>query len=150
VRYGFGLPPFEEIRRKRARPSEILENPQTIGEHLKRERQLRKLFQRDVAKELGINQWTLIGWEKGTKQISQPCFFPRVIAWLGYDPFPIPKTEGEEVRQARLRRGQTAQEAADSVGVDQGTWLRFENDEGVLPQTRERLLKTIVEGAVCH
>jgi DNA-binding XRE family transcriptional regulator len=123
VRYGFGLPPFEDIRRKRARPSEILENPQTIGEHLKRERQLRKLFQRDVAKELGINQWTLIGWEKGTKQISQPCFFPRVIAWLGYDPFPIPKTEGEELRQARLRRGQTAQEAADSVGEIRGHGL---------------------------
>jgi DNA-binding XRE family transcriptional regulator len=140
VRYGFGLPPFEKIRRKRARPSEILENPQTIGQHLKHERQLRKMFQRDVAKELCINQWTLIGWEKGTKQISQPSFFPRVIAWLGYDPFPIPKTEGEELRQARLRRGLTTRQAADEVGLDQGTWLRFETDKVVQVEMRRRLV----------
>lgn len=103
------------------------------------------MFQRDVAKELGINQWTLIGWEKGQKQISRPCFFPRVIAWLGYDPFPKPETEGEELRQARLRQGQTAQEAADEVGVDQGTWLRFENDKSVSPETRKRLLRGITQ-----
>jgi DNA-binding XRE family transcriptional regulator len=93
-----------------------------------------------VAKELGINQWTLIGWEKGTKQISQPSLFPRVIAWLGYDPFPKPETEGVELRQARLRRGMTARQAADQAGVDQGTWLWFENDGSVLSETRRRLL----------
>lgn len=117
-----------------------MENPQTIGEHLKRERQLRKMFQRDVARELGINQWTLIGWEKDTKQISQPSFFPRVIAWLGYDPFPIPKTEGEELRQARLRRGLTTRQAAKGAGVDQGTWLRFENNQDVSGKLRSRIL----------
>jgi DNA-binding XRE family transcriptional regulator len=140
VRYGFGLPPFEEIRRKRTRPSEILENPQTIGQHLKRERQLRKMFQKDVARELGVNQWTLIGWEKGTKQISQPSFIPRVIEWLGYDPCPTAQTEGEELRQARLRRGLTTRQAAKEAGVDQGTWLRFENDRDVSDNTRKRLL----------
>ena len=123
-----------------------MENPQTIGEHLKRERQLRKMFQRDVAKELGINQWTLIGWEKGTKQISQPSFFPRVIEWLGYDPFPKPRTEGEELRQARLRRGMTAQQAADKVGVDQGTWLKFENDRNVSPRKSARLAERLGVG----
>ena len=97
------------------------------------------MFQKDVAKELGINQWTLIGWEKGTKQISQPCFFPRVIAWLGYDPFPIPKTQGEELRQARLRRGLTTRQAAKGAGVDQGTWLRLEKEKLLLPAIRKRV-----------
>ena len=120
-----------------------MENRQTIGQHLKRERQLRKMFQKDVANELGINQWTLIGWEKGTKQISQPSFFPRVIAWLGYDPFPKPETEGEELQQARLRRGLTAREAAKEANVDQGTWLRFENDGDVSAHTRKYLLGTM-------
>lgn len=135
------MPPFEEIRRFRDRPSEILENPQTVGQHLKRERQLRKMLQKNVAKELGINQWTLIGWEKDTKQISQPSFFPRVIEWLGYDPFPKPQTEGEELRQARLRRGMTAQQAADDAGVDQGTWLSFEHGtRATVPNVRKQLL----------
>lgn len=98
------------------------------------------MYQKDVARELGVNQWTLIGWEKGTKQISQPSMFPKVIAWLGYDPFPKPKTEGEELRQARLRRGLTARQAAEAAGVDQGTWLRIENDRGGSCQTRKRLL----------
>ena len=108
------------------------------------------MYQKDVARELGVNQWTLIGWEKGTKQISQPSFFPRVIEWLGYDPFPPPATEGEELRQARLRRGQTAQEAADEVGVDQGTWLRFENDGSVTPGTRKRLLSFVSRISAPH
>ena len=137
------MPPYEEIRRFRQRPSEIIENPQTIGQHLKRERQLRKMLQKDVAKELGVNQWTLIGWEKGTKQISQPSMFPKVICWLGYDPFSEPDTEGEELRFARLRRGLTARQAAKEAGVDQGTLLRFENDREVAPDTRKRLLHFI-------
>lgn len=98
------------------------------------------MCQKDVAKALHINQWTLIGWEKGTKHISTPATYPRVIKWLGYDPFPKPETDGEELRQARLRRGLTAQEAADELGIDQGTWLRFENGQSVLPETKRRLL----------
>jgi transcriptional regulator with XRE-family HTH domain len=118
-----------------------LENPQTIGQHLKRERQLRKMLQKDVAKELGVNQWTLIGWEKGTKQISQPSMFPKVICWLGYDPFSEPETEGEELRFARLRRGLTARQAATEAGVDQGTWLRFENGHAIAKRLRTQILK---------
>jgi transcriptional regulator with XRE-family HTH domain len=126
VRYGFGLPPFEEIRRKRARPSEILENPQTLGEHLKRARQLKRIRQKDAALILGIGHFTYMTWEKDQKT-PFPRYYPHIIDWLGYDPLPIPKTEGQRLRHQRLCLGLTSNQMSERMGIDQGTLLTREN-----------------------
>jgi hypothetical protein len=54
ARFGFGLLPYVETKRKITRPSEIISNPKTIGEHIKRERKIRGLRQIDVAEALGL------------------------------------------------------------------------------------------------
>tara|TARA_R110002073_G_scaffold187409_1_gene346094 strand:- start:5426 stop:5758 length:333 start_codon:yes stop_codon:yes gene_type:complete len=107
------------------RPSEILENPQTIGEHIKRERQLRGLRQCDVAEDLGLNAHTICNWEKG-KDIQYPKFYPLIIDWLGYDPFPAPLTSGEELLFSRYRLGLTSRQMALRIGIDQSTLLKRE------------------------
>jgi DNA-binding XRE family transcriptional regulator len=47
------------------KPNGIQENPQTLGEHLLARRLTLKLYQRDVAKMLGVSPWTVIHWETG-------------------------------------------------------------------------------------
>jgi transcriptional regulator with XRE-family HTH domain len=117
---------MRETRGKQARPSEILENPQTIGEHLKRERQKRKLYQRDVGQALGVSSFTIMNWEKGYDTPKHPALFPKIIAWLGYNPLPKPETKGSQLRHERLLLGLTSQQMADRLGIDQGTLLARE------------------------
>lgn len=45
------------------------------------------LFQKQVAKELDINEWTYLRWEKGQKW-PPVIFRSRIIGFLGYDPIP--------------------------------------------------------------
>jgi len=125
MQFGFGLLPSVEIKRKIVRPSEILENPQTIGEHIKRERQIRGLRQRDVAETFKLNPHTICNWEKG-KAIQYPKFYPIIIDWLGYDPFPKPRSSGEELLFSRYRLGLTSREMAIHLGIDQSTLLKRE------------------------
>ena len=125
VRYGFGLPPFEETRRKRARPSEILENPQTLGEHLKRARQIKGIRQKDAAVILGIGHFTYVTWEKDQKS-PRPCYYPKIIEWLGYNPLAEPQTDGAWLRHDRLILGLTSSQMAERMGIDQGTLLKRE------------------------
>lgn len=103
-------------------PVPELPEPVCVGDHIKRERVARKLRQRDVAEALGVNSWTIVNWERGGP-IGRPCYYPVIIAWLGYVPLPEPKCEGERLRHARLIRGLTSQEMADEMGIDQSTLL---------------------------
>ena len=128
MQFGFGLPLYVEIKRIIDRPSEFLENPQTIGEHIKRERQIRGLRQIDVAEILELDPHTVMNWERGGA-IRYPSYYPCIIEWLGYDPFPKPSSPGEHLLQSRLRMGLTSQEMADRWGIDQGTLLRREKDQ---------------------
>ena len=83
-----------------------MENPQTLGEHLKRARQHRNVYQKDVAKELGVNQWTLIG----------------------YNPLPEPISVAGRMKHHRLSLGLTQERAAREVGIDESTWWKHENE----------------------
>jgi transcriptional regulator with XRE-family HTH domain len=56
-----------------------------IGEHLKRQRLRRHLFQSEVAQQLHVHKMTIQNWERNIR-IPADEFMPRIIAWLGYDP----------------------------------------------------------------
>jgi DNA-binding XRE family transcriptional regulator len=64
-------------------------DPNTLGEHLKRVRIERHLFQTDVAKLLAVDRVSIQNWERG---LTVPAirFIPRIIQFLGYDPASYP------------------------------------------------------------
>jgi magnesium chelatase family protein len=97
----------------------------TLGQMLRRRRVERGLWLKDAAEEMGIGLFTLIKWEK---QSSQPDsrYYPAIIAFLGYEPWPEPKTPGEMLLAERRRRGLTTRQAADLMRIDQGTLARWE------------------------
>src|ERR1035437_9537450 len=64
----------------------IAKEPMTLGEHLKKKRFLVGIRQSEAALKLGVSNRTLSLWE--TDRVYPAwAFQPRLIAYLGYDPF---------------------------------------------------------------
>lgn len=109
------------MRRTAEKPTTYPKNPQTLGEHLLRERSIRQLHQKEAAKLLGVDEFTYLNWEKDRRE---PLIrnWPALIDFLGGDPNPTPTTLGERMKTKRRQMGWTARMAAGQAGVDEGTW----------------------------
>lgn len=55
--------------------------------------------------------------------------YPAIIRFLGFEPWPEPKTLASALLAERRRRGLEVRKAADLIGVDAGTWRRWERGE---------------------
>ena len=134
--------PFCHVSLKAARPSKIPQNPHTWGDHIKKRRLELRLFQKDVAQTLGVDETTVNNWEKNH---SKPILhlFPKVIKFLGYDPMPInQKTLGEEMVQYRKSLGMTQMALAKLIGIDPTTLSRIERSKAkCFPTTARKLHK---------
>ena len=62
-------------------------DPQILGEHIRKRRLDLGLFQRQVARQLGVNETTIHNWEVGATQPGISCV-PKIIEFLSYNPFP--------------------------------------------------------------
>jgi transcriptional regulator with XRE-family HTH domain len=127
------------VRLKALKCKETDFEPRTLGEHLKKRRLILKLYQRDLAKYLDVTPDTILNWEKDR---SAPPIgaMPRIVEFLGYDPFPLPAptTLTERMRAARRIKGWSMRKAAQVCGVDGSTWLGWER-MGTVPWKRYRL-----------
>ena len=75
---------------------------------------------------MGVNTWTYLLWEQDrTEPVVR--YYPAIFAFLGYDPFPPPRTLPEQIASQRRRLGLPIKKAAKLVGVDEGTFARWEN-----------------------
>ena len=68
-----------------SKPQPYKDNPQTLGEHLRKRRLELGFYQKDVALRLGISPWTYLSWE-GDRKRPLVSMMPRLVAFLGYDP----------------------------------------------------------------
>jgi DNA-binding XRE family transcriptional regulator len=88
------------LRLKALRARDYSQNPQSLGEHLKKRRRQLGLLQREAAERMGIQRDTYVNWEKDKTGPVASQFRP-VVAFLGYDPH----TRGPNPRRPRF--GQT-------------------------------------------
>ena len=100
-------------------------SPRIIGEHILKKRHELGLFQKDVALQLAVNEYTICNWEKN-KTFPLVHYLPRIIEFLGYDSYPPPKTLGERVAHRRRSLGFSRKRLAKMLNVDEGTLARFE------------------------
>jgi transcriptional regulator with XRE-family HTH domain len=123
--------PLLRIRLKCPKPKAYAENPQTVGEHLKKRRLELGLTQKQAAQALGVNPWTVMNWETGR---FHPLirWLPAILRFLGYDPFPPPESVGERLLHVRRQHGWSTSEAARRLGVDRMTWQNWERGELIL------------------
>jgi len=96
-----------------------------LSAHLRRRRRELGLFRKHAAERMGVNEWTLLKWETGAV-MPLVSFYPRIIAFLGYEPWPEPRTLAEMLLAKRRREGRSGKEAAEMMGIDQGTYSRME------------------------
>jgi transcriptional regulator with XRE-family HTH domain len=84
------------------------------------------LLQKEVAAQLGLDDCTVANWEKD-RTYPAVRFLPRLIRYLGYDPFPKPHSLGERLRAMRQCLGLSRKLLAGKIGIDDGTLAQYEN-----------------------
>jgi len=81
----------------------------------------------ELAQMLGATEQTIRFWELDkTKPIHK--YMPKVIQFLGYDPFPVPKTLSERLKRYRLMHGLTQRELAKKLRVSPDALRDWEAD----------------------
>jgi transcriptional regulator with XRE-family HTH domain len=67
---------------------------------------------------LGVNVNTVVGWEIGRAE-PKVSYVPRILEFLGYNPFPQAQSFGQRLRIARHRRGLTQVKLAQELHTSQ-------------------------------
>jgi DNA-binding XRE family transcriptional regulator len=81
-----------------------------------------------VAAELGVKMDTYLLWEWDEHKPTVR-YYPAIFEFLGYDPFREPMTLPERIVSQRRKLGLTISQAAQRIGVDEGTFRRWECGE---------------------
>jgi transcriptional regulator with XRE-family HTH domain len=72
-------------------PKGYKKNPEILGEHIRKIRIDRGLYQRKAAEIIGVTESTVTNWEKGTDPEQKQV--PKIIEFLGYVPFEFPESD---------------------------------------------------------
>ena len=105
-----------------------IEVPETFAEHLLKRRMQLGLLQKGAAKRIGVETGVYRYWEsdRGKPIVQQ---MPGIIKFLGYDPYPEPKTIGERIKARRRELGLTQVALAKHLGIAHVTVVRWERGE---------------------
>jgi transcriptional regulator with XRE-family HTH domain len=98
----------------------------TLADHLHKRRLDLGLWQRTVAKTLGVRSETIRLWEHG---LARPLarHYGQIVRFLGYDPEPGDRSLAGRLRAIRRRLGLSQAEFAAKVGLDEGSVCRWES-----------------------
>lgn len=140
---GVAFLPSVPVRLKCLKPKEPESEPETLGEHLKRARRYRQLTQKEAAQRLGVNAATILNWEKARTRTPVEVT-PAVLAFLGYDPFPAPKTLPERLLAKRRTMGWSIREAARQLGIEPSTWADWEHGKTILFRKHRTLVAQLL------
>ncbi len=113
------------LRGGKLKPVGYPSNPKTLGEHIKKMRIDKGLFQREVADILNVEVVNIEHWENA-RNYPMKKYLPRIIDFLGYIPEcceDISELQNPIFRY-RIERGISQKE----LGVDTGTVIALEND----------------------
>ncbi len=106
----------------------MIENPETVGEHLLNRRLVEGLAQHEVAQKLGVELWSVRAREAGRREPDVQSW-PKILTFLGYDPNPPPTTMSEQIAAKRRQLGLTIRAAAELLGIDEETFRRWESSD---------------------
>jgi len=98
----------------------------TLGDHLRKRRLDLKLFQKDVARAIGVDTLTVCNWENN---LTTPRLYllPKICHFLGSNPLQVnPTTLGEKIKQYRIQKGLSLRKLAKELDIDPGTLARWE------------------------
>ena len=135
--------PLVSITLKALKPKETDFEPSCLGEHLRKRRLELQLSQKEAGRTLGRSWRTIFNWENGKTKPAVESI-PSIIEFLGRDPFGNADSLSDRLAAARRTRGWTIKQAAGQLGVDEGTWARWEKT-GVPWKRYQAIVQTFLE-----
>jgi transcriptional regulator with XRE-family HTH domain len=135
--------PFVRIRLTARKPKNYSEQPETLGEHIRKRRVELRLTLKQAAAEIGVTDYTVINWEYNRTE-PPVTVLPAVVRFLGYDPFPSPTTLAEHLLAKRRAMGWTIKQATKALSVDPGTWRDWEAGKVVLYRKHRNALAALL------
>jgi len=86
------------------------------------------LKQAEVASVIGVSEACITFWENNRSYL-QIKHYPKIIAFLGYNPFPVDiSTLGGKVTKHRIEKGLSHRKFGELVGVDASTIAAWEQN----------------------
>jgi DNA-binding XRE family transcriptional regulator len=120
-----------------------LDNPKSIGEHLKKRRLQLQLLQADTAKIFDVCEDSITGWENG-RSIPQIQYYPKLIEFLGYNPFLVEtETLGGRIKKYRIEQGLSHKKLGEKIGVDASTIGAWEENKHVPNKSKQRKIRQL-------
>jgi transcriptional regulator with XRE-family HTH domain len=118
-----------------------------VGDHLRKARMDRGLWQEHVAAELGVSVSTICNWEGNHTSVATR-HLPKVMAFLGYDPRQDAEHLGDRIRMQRERQGLSRVALADKLGLHVSTVTAWERGRvrKLFPKVRRRFETFLAEG----
>lgn len=135
---------FGKISLKTAKFKLYPTEPKTLGDHLKKRRHELGLRQKDVAERLGVNEYTVCYWENNKKTPSIR-YFPGIIEFLSYDPFPASLTLAEKLIACRRSLCFSRKKLANQLFLDEGTLARWERATSQPSGEHQKWVKQFLE-----
>ncbi|MBZ0158987.1 MAG: helix-turn-helix domain-containing protein [bacterium] len=120
-------------------PSGYPAHPRSLGEHLRKRRLDLGLFQNQVANQLGVDEMTVVYWEKARIKPSVRQL-PKLVTFLGYVPFECPPDPLGRLRYCKLIHGLSYGDLARALGTDDSVvtgWLAWKHRPS--PRSVERI-----------
>ena len=126
-------------------PKELIK----IGDHIKKKRLESNLFQKDVGKVIGTDNFTIVNWEKNSTKNIPAKYYPKIMEFLNYCPLTktknTPKTLGQKIKLHRLHQGLNQKQFAQLLKVDSTTVKFWESGERKPSEKMIRKLKEIID-----
>ena len=119
--------PYYTFEAQRPRNPAYPDELRTLGDHIRNKRLDLGLYQKDVARIIGVTTDTITYWEKGRAEPGIR-YMPRIVDFLGYIPSEYPTALPEQLRLYRMLFGLTQEYAADEFNLDESTWRKWEGD----------------------
>ena len=128
------LVPYVKVKLRAYRLEYKWDMGRSLASKIRKRRVELGVFGREAASMMGIDHHTFVKWENG-QALPEAQFYPALINYLNEEPWKAPEVLSERLRAQRLRQGLSMKRAARKIGVDEGTWMRWERD-GRVPMKR--------------
>ena len=103
-------------------------------------------MQTQVAELLAVDRITLQNWERGATEPTVRLI-PRILAFLGYDPKPEPRSLPRRIAYARRRLGLRQEDLAAALGASLVAIWQWETGQTVPPEAKLQKLQLLLNRA---
>ena len=119
-------------------------DPKTLGEHLRNRRMKMHLFQKDLAELFNVSEDCVTYWENGRSK-PQVQFYPKIMSFLGFNPFFVDiSTLGGRIRQYRYEHGLSHKTLGNLLDVDASTVGSWEKEESKPDNEKKKRIEKLI------